>query len=274
MKIISIEENTGSGAVPRNVGLNFARGEYIFFADADDLILDTALETLYNYAEKYRADVVGMERAFNCDEEPVPKDFTAEPCFIPPHLLTNVPTLETGDLAERVEKFLKCSFAHPPWLKFLRRKFLVDNEIKFPHMTISEDLIWTFEIICHAENFLRVPETLYVYRQNNISMIGRKRTPADEIKFWMNPLINGLDVLDEFMNGFELFNQANNLRVRVLNFFAETQFDFMAETFKALDANEVYKIFLREFSSAKSPNAALIAYLLVKTNLYRNGLSK
>ena len=44
LKIIYLEKNTGSGAVPRNEGLRFSRGEYVFFMDADDLIIDNALE--------------------------------------------------------------------------------------------------------------------------------------------------------------------------------------------------------------------------------------
>ena len=63
LKIISLEKNFGS-AVPRNEGLRFSRGEYIFFMDADDLIVDNALEELFNAAEKFSADVVYMNRGF------------------------------------------------------------------------------------------------------------------------------------------------------------------------------------------------------------------
>ncbi|MBQ7454700.1 MAG: glycosyltransferase [Selenomonadaceae bacterium] len=76
LKIISLEKNTGSGSVPRNVGLEHALGEYVYFVDNDDLIIDDALETLYNFAQEYNADVVFMEKFFLCDEEPtLPQKF-------------------------------------------------------------------------------------------------------------------------------------------------------------------------------------------------------
>ncbi|MBR3747179.1 MAG: glycosyltransferase family 2 protein [Selenomonadaceae bacterium] len=139
LKIISLPQNTGSGAVPRNVGLDLSRGKYVYFMDADDFLLDTALETFFDYAENYQADVVCLEKAFECCAEPVPEDFTHEISLIPPRFDVNAPTLETDDIDERVEKFLKLSIGHTPWLKFIRRNLLVDNEIKFPAMRISED---------------------------------------------------------------------------------------------------------------------------------------
>ena len=63
LKIISLPQNTGSGAVPRNVGLDLSRGKYVYFMDADDLLLDTAIETLCDYAENYQAASFTRDRA-------------------------------------------------------------------------------------------------------------------------------------------------------------------------------------------------------------------
>ena len=268
MKIISLEENTGSGAVPRNVGLDFARGKYVFFMDADDLLVDNALETLHDFAENFQADVVYTERGFTCDAELVPAEVN-ENFWNPPKFAADTPTLETDDLTARVDKYLNLAFGMPPWEKFLRRDFLVDNDIKFPEMRISEDLVWTFKVVCTAKRFLRVPTPIYVHRTNEISMTERKRPLDDEIKFWLSPLIHGVDCLNEFMDGIELFNQPNNLRLYVLNFFANIQFDFMAKAFKQLDRHEVYKIFMDELSKSSGDHSALISYLLVMTNIYR-----
>ena len=273
LKIISLEENTGSGSVPRNVGLELSRGKYVFFVDDDDLILDTALEELFNAAETFQADVVYTDRGFTCGEEIVPTELV-ESFWNPPKFAVTEPTLETENLSERVEKYLKLAFGMPPWEKFFRRNFLVDNEIKLPTVKISDDIIWTFEIICLAKKILRLPTPLYIHRRNNQSVMNRKLSPADQIKLWTNPLLNGVDYLNEFMNGFDVFNSTNDLRLRVLKFFAKIQLDFMAEAFKALDANEVYEIFLREFSSTKSPHAALISFLLVMNNLDRNEMMR
>lgn len=39
-KVIHLENNSGGGSVPRNVGLDTARGQYILFIDSDDCIAD------------------------------------------------------------------------------------------------------------------------------------------------------------------------------------------------------------------------------------------
>ena len=270
LKIIMLTENTGSGAVPRNVGLTRARGKYIFFADADDLLIDTALETLYNFAEKYQSDAIYLEKCFTCKEEPLPKILTLASWTRA--ALSNQLLLESEDIGTRVQRIMTTYFYWPPWTKFVRRELLVDNNVTFPQMIISEDVVWTIKIICLAKKLLRVPTPLYVHRETENSMMGRKRSPEQSIIFWTSPIITGLDCLDEFMRGIEFFQKNPVVRLQVMNFFALTQIDNMKDALKTLDPTEIYEIFLREFSKAGSTQPALISYLLVMNNLYRNEL--
>lgn len=50
--------NSGWPGRPRNVGIDAAKGKYIYFVDNDDWIAEEVLERLYNRAEKNGADVV------------------------------------------------------------------------------------------------------------------------------------------------------------------------------------------------------------------------
>ena len=50
--------NSGWPGRPRNIGLDGASGEYVFFADNDDWLADDALERLYACAVQDRADIV------------------------------------------------------------------------------------------------------------------------------------------------------------------------------------------------------------------------
>ena len=269
LKIVTTKKNSGSGAVPRNIGLNFASGKYVYFVDNDDLLIDVALETLYACAETYRADVVKMEKFFTCGAEPVPKNLElAAWCYT--DSFVEEPTLETEDLAERVKKFLASKFCWAPWAKFVRREFLLDNAINLPPMTIADDVVWTFKILCLAKRWLRVPKPLYVNRTNAASIMRRERTPEQMITFRTSPLITGLEVLDEFMRGIDYFQKNSVVRLQVLNFFALMQIDNMRDALNALEPTEAYEIFLREFKAAGSSQPALIAYLLMMNNLYRN----
>ena len=272
LKIISLQTNTGGGAIPRNVGLDFARGEYICFLDSDDLLVDNALETFYNSAENFHADAIYMERGFTCDAEPVvPQNLNCGDWR--ENLTGTEPTLETENLSERVEKFITRQYKWPPCWKFSRRKFLLDNDIKFPDMRTAEDGIFSFKLICLAKNFLYLPPPLYVQRLNANSITRLKISPEQDLISRAKTFLRGADCLEEFMSRFEFFRRDANLRLRVIMFFLEVQLEEMKNSLLNLTPAAVYEIFLREFSAAESLQPTLIACLFVILNIRRNELT-
>ena len=261
LKILRTKKNSGSGALPRNEGLKFSRGEYIFFMDNDDLLTPAALETLCDLAEKFRAEVVYMSRGFVSDGK-----IFMEAAWDKNNSALDKSTFEPENISERVEKFLKTSYGWAPWEKFLRRDFLLANEIIFPRVKISEDVLWTFKVICLAKKFLRVPNRLYIWRSVKNSLSRIERTPEEEIKFWLDPLVKGLDYLDEFLNEFEFFAQNPNYRFEVTNFFVKMQIAGMLSAFEKLKTEELYKIIHGQFDGK---HAALVANLFIFLNFYR-----
>ena len=273
LKIITLEKNTGSGAIPRNEGLKFSRGEYVYFMDADDFVIDTALETLYNFAENYQADVCYVEGCFTCGEEIIPQ--AVQVAAWNSEWKVNNPTLELNAFVKHVEDFIGARVRWTPWLKFLRRDFLIDNNIKFPPLKICEDGIWTFELLCLSKRWLRLPIPVYIYRNHQESWSSsHEKTPQEQLKFWVSPLINGIDYLAEFMNQFELFSYHPNYVVRALNVLANESFQQTGKAFDKLSPREIYEIFLEEFSKFDYNHTALIAYLIFIANTYRNELIK
>ena len=234
------------------------------------MICASELKTFYQFAEDYRADVVYTEAGYICNEEPIPK-FIVEDSW-DEKLTVKEPTLESENFAVRMQKFCETFIRWPAWGKFLRRDFLVDNNIKFPCMKIAEDGIWTFELLCLAKNFLRVPTPLYVHRANSESITGYTRSPADKIKLCLNPLLNGLDFLNEFMNRFDFFERHPNYRVYVINTIANSSFIQMSSDFEKLEPGELFKIFSEEFSKNKGDHTALFSYLFFIVNRYWNDL--
>lgn len=271
LKIIALEKNTGSGAAPRNIGAELASGKYVYFMDNDDLLIDIALEELFNSAEAYQADVVCMNQFFSCDENPFPKKIDA--LTWDSEFVSEEMTLTTENFAERSKKFLEGRLCVAPWSKFLRRDFLASNKIKFLSMTIAEDVIWTFELIYLAKVYLRMPQPLYIYRDNNRSIMRKGRSPEQILNFRIDPMITGIDYLNNFMQRHNLLKENPELCFQVLNFFAEANLKDMANATQYLNPVEAYEIFLREFSKAGSSQPALIAYLFVMNNLYRNELA-
>lgn len=266
LKIVYLPKNTGNPSIPRNEGLKFSRGEFIFFMDNDDLLVDNALEILCNFAEKYRADVVCMENGFVLENNSL-----KAAVFNKNNPNINEIILETENIAERVDKFLKTGYSWTPWTKFIRRDFLIANKIDFPHVKISEDVLWSLKIVCLAKNFLRVPNRLYICRSLSDSWSRIARKPADEVKFWLNPLVKGFDYLNDFLEG-DFFCKNPNYRFEVTNFFVKMQVAGMLDALKNLKPSELYEIVHEVFADGK--NAALIANLFVFMNFYREKCSE
>ncbi|MBR4151465.1 MAG: glycosyltransferase [Selenomonadaceae bacterium] len=271
LKILVLEENTGTPGLPRNIGLEYACGEYVYFVDSDDFIIDSALEKLFNCAENYRAEIIFTDSSFGCGEELIPENLE----FVThsdEKILDEEPTFETENLAERVEKFLRFGFDWVTWLKFSRRDFLTENKIYFPAAKTSEDGVWTFKILCTAERLLRIHEPFYVQRSNKNSITRRNRSLEDWIILHTNSLIKNVDSLAEFMSGLEFFQKNPATRLRIIDYFISKHLVQMELVKNKLSANELYEIFQREFLKTSSP--ALSAYLLLLTKLYRNELAK
>lgn len=272
LKIFTLPANTGSGAVPRNVGLENSCGEYVYFMDDDDFVINTALETLYGFAAECRADVVLMEKFFLCDENPVPTDLN--PVEWMSQLADDEILIESDDLAERVDKFCESRFFCSPWSKFLRRQFLIDNAITLPQMKICDDILWTFKIVCCAKKILRVPARVYVHRNNMLSVSKRTRLPEKRLELYASPMIVAVELFEEFMSRHEFFTRNPDRRLQVLMFFMRILFGDIERDLKSLTPGQVYEIFRREFAAAGSTHSALISCLVVMVNIYHQTLKE
>ena len=258
LKIFGTEKNSGSGALPRNKGLNFSRGEYIFFVDADDLITPPALEELYTLAKDFNTDVVYCEKYYSANIDLSKIHITSWQLGD----LIAESTFETENLAERVSKIISGKFCGTPWNKFVRRDLLIENEIFFPHCKISEDEIWTYGLLFFAKRFLRVPNVIYVCRHSEDSISRVDRTPAQVINFWLNPLINGLNNLNNFMSKTQFFEQNPQYRCMLLENFVHTRLSCVFEASLKLNLFEIYSAIREEFKKDLGEHEILLSFLL------------
>ena len=265
--IIKLTQRSGCPGIPRNFALDYAKGKYIFFMDSDDFLSDDALEIFYNAAETFNADVVDAYMTFEYKE--VDGKFEQKLQSTKKSDRITKPMLETADISKRVENIIGIKYVNTVWSKFFNRKFLIEKNIKFPAMTITEDLIFTFESIVLAKNYVRIPFVGYFYRQYK----GSTSRSSRNIERMSLDFIEGVNCLNNFMQSQKFFLENPKYQYRVLDFFDKW---FSDKIFKNIFFNmnltveETYDFYRKNvFSRNPQKNIPLTAYLFVSTNIYK-----
>ena len=250
LKFFGMEKNSGGGATPRNKGLKFSRGEYVFFVDGDDLLTPTALEELHSAAKNFSADVVHLDRHFKASSDLSEVQIVGE--------TLGTATLATNNLAERVHALLDGKIFLMTCSHFVRRDFLLEREIFFPTFAPSEDEVWSQALIFFAERFVRIPNPVYIWRQTENSVMRKNRTPQETLTFWMTPIVRGTKLLDEYMRRIEFFRRNVQYRCAVLEFFVHTRMAQVFDSSLNLSLPEIFSAIEKEFGE----HDVLISWLL------------
>ena len=257
LKLYHMEENTGSGARPRNKGLYLSSGEYIYNMDNDDTLTRTALAELYTLAKEYDADVVYCEKFYEVNPDGTNRKIQC----LQKGGTVDKPTLEDEDLKARVKSIIDDRYYVVPWLKLIRRNLLIDHEIIFPALKISDDNIWHQGLLFYAKRILRVPNIVYVYRLTETSIMRAKKTPQVRMNFWIDPILRGLKYLDKLMSGHEFFRENPYYRYLVLKKFISVRFIRILSSSRELTDDVVYETIKNEYGKYFGEHDVLISCL-------------
>ena len=274
LKLAQTEKNTGGGGEPRNLGLTLANGEYVFFMDADDALVPTGLEEMYNFAKEYYADVVYCENYFM--SKGAGQDFKDNiriadiKCQKPPFV--NEPTLEAKDMIARINRAVKFNYWVTAWLRLVRRDLLLANGIKFLSLIGSNDVGWTYQVLFCSRRFLRVPNAYYIRRVHDASVSFRQRTVPEHVHKWMDRTIRSLRYMSDFMEGIDFFKENPKFRYKVLSHFVEADFANITNECKDLAPYEVANIFREKFGDYLGEHDVLVSMLCANINSKRKNI--
>ena len=162
IKILRNEKNLGNPGLVRNVGIDAAQGDYIVFCDSDDVISTKELETFFNAAEKNNADIVNTTQWYRSKTA----DFqTLKSIPVTKMEIADVAPV-SSDLKTRItQEFVQNRMHIAPYIFFYRRKFLLENKIKFPaEIPVAEDVIFNFDAVFATDKIIKIATPLYIYR--------------------------------------------------------------------------------------------------------------
>lgn len=152
---LKVIHNSHQGvAETRNIAIDYATGEYIFFVDADDWINEHTIEKMVNKAIEHNADVVicgndlnvGVKRKNNIKSELAPNRR-----MVLKYLLQD----------NKVRNF--------SWGKLYKKSSW--KGITFPKGRIFEDVATIHKILIESKKTLIIPDTFYHYNTNRKNSI-------------------------------------------------------------------------------------------------------
>ncbi|WP_209371723.1 glycosyltransferase family 2 protein [Brevibacterium renqingii] len=166
MRVESIP-NSGSASAPRNLGLDLATGEYVFFLDADDKLAEETLERLLEVAEQSGSGVIA------CKLGP----------FGPSKRASALPSRAFKKTQLAVDFIDSKAFTTLGALKLFRRSILEEHKIRFPlGYAVGEDQPFTMQAYFHSPHVSILSDRIYYWARGradgtNVTSIGQ---PAPE----------------------------------------------------------------------------------------------
>lgn len=199
-KVYSTNKNTGTAAGPRNVGLNYATGEYIIFLDGDDKLYNNkVLEKIDKLIgnEKYDVIYLGYQDIGNSDKMRVSNN--------------NNSTKEA-----RIVCDVTFSVSSRCW----NREFIEKNNMRFKESMYYED-----ELFCMTANILVEKTTygdfpIFRYRRNRKGSV--MSTPSiKKCSDWYRMLAELVDLFDTTPKEYRKYlmsfikNESNTIPLKI-----------------------------------------------------------
>ncbi len=161
---------TNGGIVSaRNYGLSVASGDFICFADQDDIVKPQMYETLRNLIIAEKADFVQCEFTTLEAQIEIEKNATGEVKSFKKN--TDIYNEALRELIFRTNyPKISNNVSSSVWTKMFRKAFLDKNNIRFQtFLDYEDDWIMAIEAFSYAEKVCTVDSPLYVWRINSSS---------------------------------------------------------------------------------------------------------
>ena len=194
------QENAGAPAA-RNVAIDLAVGEYMYFMDSDDWAEPTMLEDMYNIAQQNDRQLVVA--GYYIDTY-----YTDEEKFTQEQVVPSVIYKTQKEFRENAHKLFDKNLLYTPWNKLFSSEYIKGNKLYFPN-TFWDDFPFNLSVVRDIERVAVTDNKYYHFiRKRAESETARYRSDMfdkrEEENGWMRDLYAHWGIMnaeiDEFIS--------------------------------------------------------------------------
>ena len=193
-RIIIINQKNMGIIEARKAGFKVASGEYVLFIDGDDWLDVKAIETLYKISEKEKYDIIQYGYLIAYEDGRFKNGFNS-----------NVEMEISGH--DFLEMLLKGELNINIWPKFIKRNYIVKNNICFPNkISYGDDLAISISLALHEPKVYITNTCLYYYYQRNTSIthiVSEKILEITDVILFIKKILIESGLFERYQKEFE-----------------------------------------------------------------------
>lgn len=182
-----IQKNSGPG-IARNIGIKKSVGDYIFFVDSDDFVIDINFKQIVDTLNKNELDIL-------CLRHIMYEDYKIRAFNNKRGYSRNTPNIVLSGMEYVVDNYFQAS----PCLFAFRREFIIENKLYYSADRGCEDIDHTLIAILKAKKVMYIDAVMYVIvpRQGSLS----RKFDSDFANALIKSILRSVEILKNINGG-------------------------------------------------------------------------